>query len=136
MSDNFINASEKTDQEILDSMDPVTISAMIQERIGEIDFFKDKIFEAANNKAMAKMNFAKECAITKFKLMNGSIEEWEGQKVGKKSQSAAGDLAEEMNYQLQYDFEVAESNYKSIIVVIEATKAQLNGLQSINKHLE
>jgi hypothetical protein len=128
--------NEKTDQEILESMNPVTVASKINERISEIDFFKDQIFEASLKKAETKREFAKACAITKFKLMNGVIETWEGQAVGKKSQSAAGDLAEDMNYQLQFDYDVAEGNYKSIIVAIAATQAQLNGLQSINRHLQ
>jgi len=126
----------KTDQEILESMDPVTIADKIQNRIAEIDFFKDQIFEASLKKAETKREFAKACAITKFKLKNGVIETWEGQHVGKISQSAAERLAEDMNYELQFETDVAEGNYKSIIVAIAATQAQLNGLQSINRHLQ
>ena len=117
-------------------MEPITIAQKIQERIDEIDMYKNIIFEAATKKAKTKKEYAKACVLTKLQLKNGTIDTWEGEKVGKINQSAADSMAKEMNYQLLFEAEEADAHYKSVIVCIESTVAQMNGLQSINRHLE
>lgn len=44
-------------------------------------------------------------------------------------------IAKGQIYQKRYDMEVADAMYRNAVTKIECVKAELNGLQSVNRHL-
>jgi hypothetical protein len=115
---------------------PVSTSKEIRLKISELRQARAIIFDSAKNKARAISNFAKNVAIKELKLKNGLIKEWEGIEVGKVTASSARKIAEGMCWFELNDKEEGEALYKAHLTNIEAIKAELNGLQSINKHLD
>ena len=115
---------------------PVSTSKEIRSKISELRNARAVIFDSARNKARAISNFAKNVAIKELKLKNGLITEWEGIEVGKVVASSARKIAEGMCWFEMNDKEEGEALYKAHLTNIEAIKAELNGLQSINKHLD
>ena len=115
---------------------PVSTSNEIRLKISELRNARKVIFDSAKNKARAISNFAKNVAIKELKLKNGLITEWEGIEVGKVVASSARKIAEGMCWFEMNDKEEGEALYKAHLTNIEAIKAELNGLQSINKHLD
>lgn len=116
--------------------DILNIAKQIQEKITESEQTRPLLKNLSRQKARAISNFAKNVAITELKLKNGLIEEWEGIKVGKVTASSARKLAEGICWFEMNDKEEQEALYKAEIVNLESLRAELNGLQSIYKHLE
>ena len=115
---------------------PVSTSKEIRAKISELRDARAVIFNSAKNKARAISNFARNVAIKELKLKNGLIKEWEGIEVGRVVASSARKIAEGMCWFEMNDKEEGEALYKAHLTNIEAIKAELNGLQSINKHLD
>lgn len=117
-------------------MDIITTAIKIEAKIAELEQERDRILPASFDKATAISNYDKEMALTIVKLRNGVIKSWEGQDISNLPATLIIPVAKGICFQECFSSEIAENNYKGIISIIEAIKAELNGLQSINKHLE
>ena len=91
----------------------------------------------AEAKAKAKGEYEKQLAITIIKLKNGLITEFEGQEI---PLNMPGNLIEKIAkgicWKESIAMDEAEAKYKALITDIDAIKSQLNGWQSINRHLD
>lgn len=87
-------------------------------------------------KSTAISNYDKALAITIIKLRNGIEIEFEGEKVKDPPTTIMEKIAKGIIWKERLEMEEADSEYKSLITNIETVKAELNGLQSINRHLE
>ena len=117
-------------------LDLMTCREMILDMINSISTETSRIYELATEKADAISQYDLKLAIQILKLANGLVTEFEGLKIDKLTAGDRVIIAKGMIYQASMDKEAAEGLYKSCLSNIEAKKAQLNGIQSINKHLE
>ena len=105
-------------------------------KISELSIERGKIYDLATAKAKAISKYDRSLALTMIKLKNGLIKEFEGIVIGILTAGDRKILAEGMVWQECLDKEAADGMYKACLSNIEAIKAELNGLQSMNKHLE
>lgn len=120
----------------MDQRDILTTAAKIEYVINEISTEADKIEQAATEKAATQADYEKEIAVTILKLKNGAITDFEGQSIKNLAANLIPIVAKGICYKASFDREMGEVQYKSLIVKIEALKAQLNGYQSLNKTMQ
>jgi hypothetical protein len=108
----------------------------ILHKIKELRIARSVIFESAKDKAKAISEYEKKVSITEIKLKNGLIDKFDGVKIGKVTASAARKIAEGYCWRELQNKVEKEGLYKANLTNIESIKAELNGLQSINRHLE
>lgn len=121
--------------------DILTNAQKIENHLILIDKLIDEIPESSMEKANGIANYDRAIAITILKLKNGDITEMEdfnGETIflDKLPATLIPQVAKGICYKEAFDKEMGEAAYKGIITMIEARKAQLNGLQSINKVLQ
>lgn len=117
-------------------MDIIKIKDCIEKLISEIGHCRREIETKGQAKAKAIKNYDMKLAIaiatlrdqTHYKLGDKQYERPPATLIEK---IAKGICAPE-----RYEMEIAESGYKAVISNLEALKAQLNGYQSIYRHLE
>ena len=112
------------------------LSELIRFQIDNLEGMKTKLKERSHRKAQAIANYDKSLALTIIEIRNGKGVTVDGKLITDTGVSLADKLAKGACYQQRLEMEVAEAEYKSLIAAIEVTKAQLNGLQSINRHLD
>lgn len=122
--------------------DAITYAAKIEQKINEIETLIDSVQDAADNKALGIANYDRVLAITILKIKNGIIatmEDIDGNTIEipkNLAQNLIEKIARGIVYQEAYNKESGDAGYKGLITMIEAKKASLNGLQSINKVLQ
>lgn len=115
---------------------PLTTADKIEQKIAELEQIRQGIFDAATRKAMAISEFSKRVSIRELQLKHGLIEKWEDVPVGPIAASTAHKLAEGMEWDAMLEKEESEHTYKAIIATMDSIRAEMNGLQSINRHIE
>lgn len=116
--------------------DPLAVAQLIREKIAELDEERPRLFDTAQSKAQAISDYDRAMAITILKLKNETITSFAGELVGKVAVTLIPLIAKGICYKECFTKEAEESCYKAVISNIEAIKAGLNGLQSVNKHLD
>lgn len=101
-----------------------------------LESMKIKLKERAHRKAKSIADYDKFLAITIIKIRNGKEVTFEGEVIKDPPVTLIEKLAKGICYSQRLEMETAEAEYKSLITAIETTKAELNGLQSINRHLD
>nr|WP_320022062.1 hypothetical protein [uncultured Draconibacterium sp.] len=121
--------------------DVLTNATKIHQKIDEIGVLADNIEDAADNKALKLSNYERVLALTIVKLRNGlitSIKDVDDKPIEIKSLPA--NLVEKVARGIVYvellEKEASDSGYKGLLAQIDALKAQLNGLQSVNRRME
>jgi hypothetical protein len=121
-------------------MDVINNAQRIEIKIIQIDELLDQLEQAANDKAEAAAICKRENALTILKIKYGLIKEFvdphTGEVVPVGSNLAANlipKIAEGINWEHELKSIATEAEYKSLVVKIEARRAQLNGYQSIFK---
>lgn len=107
-------------------MDIVKIADLIVKIITEIGDVRRQINELSEKKARAVSNYDKKLGIAIITL----------REEGKFPVTLIEKIAKKLCADERYKMELAEGLYKACISNLEALKAQLNGYQSIYKHLE
>jgi len=115
---------------------PITNAIRLQEKIKELEIARAKIFSCAEEKAMAMSKYDKELCLNTLRIKEGLITEFEGVKINNPPATLIPLIAKGITYAECYKKELTEANYKGLISFIDAIKAELNGIQSLNKHLE
>ena len=106
--------------------DLLKVKTYIENLISEIGKCRREIEEKGNARAKAIRNYDMKfgCAIVALK------------EEGKFPAVLIEKIAKKVCAEDRYELEIAESGYKACISNLEALKAQLNGYQSIYRHLE
>lgn len=122
-------------------VDILTNADKINRMIEEIEAILNSIPEAADEKAMAISGYDRELAITIIKIKNGlikEIEDFDGTMIplGPVTATERVTIAKGIIYQASLRKEAADAGYKGIVSTLDARKAQLNGLQSLNKVIQ
>lgn len=113
--------------------DVMTNKERIETLIRKIEEYCGRLIQAGDEKSVSLVDYEKEIAITILKLKNGAIETWEGQEVKNLPATLIPVVAKGICFKYSFDKEIGDTNYKTIIVTIEAMKSQLNALQSLIK---
>ena len=117
-------------------MNLIDISNEIQNKIKEIDDIRHSIKERGEKKAQTIAEYEKSIAITLIRLKNSDKFELEGQEIYNPPASIMDKLARGICWQNKLEMEKAEALYKSAITNLDATMAQMNALQSLNRYLD
>lgn len=117
-------------------MDVVTIAEKIEAKIAQLEQARDEILDRSQEKAQAISQYDKSLAIAMLKLKNGLIAEFETINCIGLPATLIPSVAKGICYKECFDKEANDSGYKALITIIDAIKAELNGLQSINRHLD
>lgn len=116
--------------------DPIAVAELIQDKILELDQERPRLFDTSQSKAQAISDYDRAIALVVLKLKNETIREFEGEAIGKLPVTLIPMIAKGICWKECFTKEAEEAGYKAVISNIEAIKAGLNGLQSINKHLD
>ena len=119
------------------NQDPLKVSDFIREKIDEIRQCRLLISQYATRKSISKSNYSKKLAIVTLKIKNRIIKDFEGIIIpDNPAVTLIKTIAEGICWEEELEMEEGENQYKGLISCLEALKAELNGLQSINKHLD
>jgi len=117
--------------------DVLTNAQRIHNKIEELEKKREDIYQFAQDKADAISIYEKNLALTILKLKNGNIKYFDGVPIPEKlAITLIRDVAKGICYKDIFTKEANEAGYKGLITICECIRAELNGLQSINKHLE
>jgi len=117
-------------------MDLIKIGESIQRKIVDIEKIKSTIKERGEKKAQKSAEYEKQLSITMIKLRNGIEYKLDDQVVSNPPATILEKIARGICFKERLDMEEAEALYKSAIINLEATMAQMNALQSLSKYLE
>jgi hypothetical protein len=115
---------------------PSQVANALRNKIKELTVMRDTIESKAAEKALSKCNYRKDVAVSLLQLLNGKIKEFKGELISNKlTASDRKIIAEGICAESEARMEIGESGYKSHIVCMGAIESELNGIQSINRHL-
>jgi len=119
-------------------MDLVTIANEIKRKIQLLEKMRIEIRDRATKKAQAGAEYDKVLAVTIIKLKNGAIFDLDGESIDghKLPANLLEKIAKGICWQAKLKADEAEAMYKSLISNIDSVQAELNGYQSINRHLD
>lgn len=117
-------------------MEVIKVSKTIENLIREIGKSRREIEAKGRARAKAIMEYEKAVAICMATLRNDKVYMLAGKQYPQPPVSIIEKLAKGICAQQRYDLEVAEAGYKACISNLQALMAQLNGYQSIYKHLD
>jgi hypothetical protein len=117
-------------------MDIIKVKECIEKLISEIGKCRREIEAKGQARAKAITEYDKAMAITMSMLRNDKLYMLAGKEYPQPPVTIIEKLAKGICEQQRYDMEIAESGYRACISNLEALKAQLNGYQSIYKHLD
>ena len=117
-------------------MELIKAREQIQKYIDLIDKIKNSIKERGHAKAEKIATYEREIAKHCILLKNGEELILDGLRISKPPASTTEKIARGICWQFKLEADAAEADYKSAIVNLEATMAQLNGAQSVYKHLD
>jgi len=115
--------------------DVINISNEIEKKIKLLERMRVEIRERAESRAITMAEYDKQLAITIIRLKNNNIEEWEGEEMIKLPATIIEKTAKGICWKAKLEMEKADALYKSLISNINSVQAELNGFQSINRHL-
>ena len=115
---------------------PLDVALAIEAKIEIMERERPRLSEIAREKALTAGEYEKQLAITLIQLKNASIEEWNGLPVGKIPASIMSKVAQGIANEYKIKADVAESAYKAHVLKLDSIKVEMNGLQSIYKHLD
>ena len=112
------------------------VAQQIENRITALSIGRKELGKRTRVKAQTISDYEKAIAITIIKLKNGTEFELDGNKIENPIASITEKIARGICWQEKLDMETAEGLYKTAIVGMQAIQAEMNGYQSIYKHLE
>jgi hypothetical protein len=113
----------------------LVVAKMIKEKISELEIERSYIRAMSEDKAKAISNHDRSIAIAVAKMRNGVPLSLDGEPIEKMPANLIPYVAKGLCWETCYQMELAENVYRGHLSNIEAIKAELNGLQSINRNL-
>jgi translation elongation factor P/translation initiation factor 5A len=109
------------------------LSKLIEEKIELLEKGRAKLEQAGFEKAEQTSLYEKTLAKTIMRLKNGEELELEGEKIKEPPTTILEKIARGLCYQEKMNADLAETNYRSIIIKIQAIESELNAYQSLYK---
>jgi len=116
--------------------DAITLRQKIESKIEQLEKERLRLFKAAQHKAQTIGEYDKTLALTMIRLKAGLIKEFEGVAIEGVTATTVEKIARGLCWNEAIKKEEGESLYKSLISSIDCIRAELNGLQSVNKFFE
>jgi len=116
-------------------MDLIDVTEKIKEKIRELDDQRNLLEEYSQTKAVTSAEYDKELAKTIILLKNGKEFDLDGVKILNPLTTITEKIAKGICWEQALNKDIAESKYKNQTELIEIIKAQLNGYQTIQRHL-
>jgi len=117
-------------------MEVAKVAKQIEDKIKLLEDGRIKLQGAANDKATFSAMYDLAIAKTLIMLENGKSFELEGQAVKNPPKSIMEKIAKGICWEEKLKSDQADTTYKAVISKMNAIQAELNGYQSIYKHLE
>lgn len=117
-------------------MDIIQINQEIQNKIKLLEKGRALLEEQAITKSQTIAEYEKHLAVTIIQLKNGKEIEFEGETIVNPPATIIEKIARGICYQDKLEMDKAEAMYKATITKIQSIQAELNGYQSIFRHLE
>jgi len=118
-----------------DSEEMIALADQIKSKIKSLEAMRSELRERAERKANAISGYDRILTSVIMKLNNGKEMTHDDESVKDPAKSILIQIAKGICHAERLELELADAMYKALISNIEVVKAQLNGLQSINKHL-
>lgn len=116
-------------------MDPILVADSINAKIQELEALKQSLPSLAEEKAKTESDYEKAIAVTIVSLINGKEFQLDGRTIHNPPNAMLDKIAKGICWQEKLAFEMADGKYRNALKIIDMTEAQLNGFQSINRHL-
>ena len=116
-------------------MELQVVAQEISKKIKLLEEGRNILAVKAHNKANTIAEYDKAFAITIIKLNNGVEFDIDGNKVQNPKTSIMEKIAKGLCWKERLDMELADAEYKNAISSLDCLKTELNGYQSINRHL-
>ena len=110
--------------------------ARIEQKIIALEEERNLLLGLSMERAIAISNYDRAIALTMLKLMNEQLLNFENQEIKKVSVTTAKDFAKGICWREKLKVEESDGKYRACVSNIDCIKAELNGLQSINRHLQ
>lgn len=117
-------------------MDIIKVSQKIEEKVKLLEKARSLLEGLAADKAVTAANYEKELAITLIKLRNGVAFTLEGEIIREPPATICEKIARGIVWESSLQAQQAEMAYKLGLVKLESVKVELQGFQSIYRHLE
>ena len=117
-------------------MEVLQIANQMEKKISQLEFARQKLKEYAEERAKTIVAYDKAMAITMAKLQAGKEMAIDDTVIKCTTATNLKDYSKGLCEKEQAAMLIAEAMYKNCITQIEAIKAELNGLQSIYRHLD
>jgi hypothetical protein len=119
-------------------MELIEIGQAIKKKIALLEKMRIEIRDRAEKKAIEAAAYDRAIAITIIRLRNGQIYELDGETIDgiKLPANLLEKIAKGICWKERLEADKAEAFYKSLISNIDSVQAELNGYQSINRHLD
>lgn len=117
-------------------MEPIDMAEKILDMNSMLEKMRAEIKNRSVKKANTISEYDKSLALTIIKLRNGVEVPFEGEVVKDPPVTILEKIAKGICWKERLEMETHDAEYKSLITNIETLKAQLNGLQSVNRHLD
>ena len=118
------------------NVNPLEVADLIRDKITELKEERSKLLEASEEKSQSISDYDRSLALAYLRIKNGKITHLDDEPIGPVVQSNLPMIAKGVCWEACLYKERGENGYKAILSNIEAIKAELNGLQSINRHLD
>ena len=116
-------------------MDIIATSQKIQEKINESEMVRGVIKERITDSAKANAEYDKSMAKTIVQLLAGVEFELDGIKTGIVKATNVEKIAKGINWQKRLDMDTKKGLLDSAKINLDGIASELNGYQSINKHI-
>ena len=117
-------------------LDLVEIADLIRQKVQLLEKGRGLLENAAKEKSCAISTYDKKLAVVLIKLKNGQTLSLEGNEVTNPPATISEKIAKGICSNEKLDMELAEARYKCVLSKQESIQAELNGYQSIFRHLE
>lgn len=111
------------------------IAERITQKITELEHYKNNIKKLGDAKDIESANYEKQLAKTIIKIRNGAEIEIDGQRISNPPVSIIEKIAKGACWSEKLRMDSAETAYKANQSMVSIAESQLNGYQSIFKHM-
>jgi len=120
----------------MDAIDVTSIADKIKEKVALLEEGRKQLRDKAHYKAETISNYERRLAIVLIRLKNGEPLSLEGNVIEKPPATTTEKIAKGICWEDKLALETAEAEYKLTLAKMQAIQAELNGYQSIYRHLE
>lgn len=117
-------------------MEGIKIARKIEEKIQLLEEGRQQLLDKAKFKAETISNYERKMAIVLIKLKNGEPLSLDSNVIEKPPASVMEKIARGICWEEKLQMELAEAEYKIVIDKLRSVQAELNGFQSMNRHLD